>query len=82
MKRFINHIFLSACCLAGAITLGSCDTDVETADINEPDISRQNSQLYEQYLTNLRDYKAAPHKTVVAYFDNSGRDGANGRVAR
>ena len=71
MKRFINHIFLSACCLAGAITLGSCDTDVETADINEPDISRQNSQLYEQYLTNLRDYKAAPHKTVVAYFDNS-----------
>lgn len=71
MKRFINHIFLSACCLAGAITLGSCDTDVETADINEPDISRQNSQLYEQYLTNLRDYKVAPHKTVVAYFDNS-----------
>lgn len=71
MKRFINHIFLSACCLAGAFTFGSCDTDVEPVDLNEPDISSQNSALYEQYLSSLRGYKAAAHKTVVAYFDNS-----------
>ena len=66
MKRFINHIFLSACCLAGAFTFGSCDTDVEPVDLNEPDISSQNSALYEQYLSSLRGYKAAAHKTVVA----------------
>lgn len=73
MKHTISHIFLSALCLSTAFMFGSCDTDVETVDINEPDISRQNGELYDQYLSNLRDYKAAAHKISVAYFDNSNK---------
>lgn len=73
MKPIIKHIFQSALCLSAAFLLGSCDTDVETIGINEPDISRQNGELYEKYLSNLREYKAAEHKIVVAYFDNSNK---------
>lgn len=73
MKNNIKHIFQSVFCLSAVFLLCNCETDVENIGINEPDISRQNGELYNQYLSNLRDYKAAVHKTVVAYFDNSAK---------
>ena len=73
MKNNIKHIFQSVFCLSAVFLLCNCETDVENIGINEPDISQQNGELYNQYLSNLRDYKAAVHKTVVAYIDNSAK---------
>jgi hypothetical protein len=58
-------------CLALALFMGSCDTDIETVDINEPGIETQNTELYTTYLTNLKAYKASTHKVVFGWFDNS-----------
>lgn len=71
MERLFNHIFALTFGLTAAFMMASCDTDVESVDINEPDINNQNSALYAQYLENLRNYKNSSHKYFVAYFDNS-----------
>lgn len=59
-------------CLA-AISLSSCDTDVESLDLDEPGIENQDDDLYETYLQNLRAYKAGSHKVIFASFDNSNK---------
>ena len=60
-------------CLATGLFMASCDTDVESVDINEPGIEGQNSALYESYLSNLRAYKQTSHKAVFGWFDNSAK---------
>ncbi|KGF53320.1 glycoside hydrolase family 18 [Prevotella amnii] len=69
----MKYITFSMVCLSIAITFTfcSCNTDVETIKINEPEISTQNAKLYDNYLTKLRDYKASKHKIAMAWFDNS-----------
>lgn len=46
-------------------------TDVESIELTQPDISKQNPELYAQYLQGLRDFKQSEHKITYVYFDNS-----------
>lgn len=73
MKRIIRNITFPLALLAVAAGFASCDTDVESVDINEPGIENQNSQLYQSYLENLRAYKQSDHKMALAWFDNSAK---------
>ena len=57
MKTIINILRLSAACAASLLMLASCDTDVESIDINQPSIESQNPELYKQYLGELKAYK-------------------------
>lgn len=71
MKHIIKNIAFSMTCLALALFMGSCDTGIESVDINEPGINTQNAELYTTYLTNLKAYKATSHRVVFGWFDNS-----------
>jgi hypothetical protein len=64
-------------CLASTFFIAGCDTDIEPVDINEPGIQNQNPELYEEYLTNLRQYKTRDHKMVFGWFDNSAKTPAS-----
>ena len=70
MKHIIKSLTFSTIC-AAALFVCSCDTDVEPVDINPAGIERQNAELYQNYLTNLRAYKAGHHKIMMAWFDNA-----------
>lgn len=58
-------------CLAATAFVASCDTDVESLDINEPGINNQNPQAYANYLADLKLYKKSAHKVAMGWFDNS-----------
>lgn len=73
MNNIIKHGLLSATCALAALSLASCDTDVETVDINQPGIEQQNPELYKTYLANLKTYKQGHHKVLLAGFDNSNK---------
>lgn len=53
--------------------LAACSdwTDIESIDLKEPDIAKENPELYAKYLQNLREYKKSAHKLVYVWFDNS-----------
>ncbi|NDV65867.1 glycoside hydrolase family 18 [Bacteroides sp. 224] len=55
------------------LVLSACSdwTDVESLDLEEPNIKDQNRELYAKYLQNLREYKNSDHKLVYVWFDNS-----------
>lgn len=69
MKHIIKSLTFSTLC-AASLFLCSCDTDVEPVDINQPGIEQQNAELYQNYLTKLKAYKASRHKIMMAWFDN------------
>ncbi len=71
MKHFIQNTTYSLVCLLAVFFLSSCDTDIEPVDINESGINSQNSELYSNYLTNLKAYKQTKHQVVFGWFDNS-----------
>ena len=71
MKSILKYIRLSMACIAATAFVASCDTDVESVDINNPGVDNQNPGLYQNYLANLRTYKKAPHKVAFGWFDNS-----------
>lgn len=73
MNNILKHGMLSACCVLGAMTLASCDTDVEAVDLNQPGIEQQNPELYKAYLANLKTYKQNHHKVLIAGFNNSNK---------
>lgn len=73
MNNIIKHSLLPAVCAMAALSLASCDTDVEAVDINQPGIEQQNPGLYSTYLSNLRAYKQGHHKVMFAGFDNSNK---------
>lgn len=61
--------------LSTAFTLAlmaSCSdwTEIESVDLNEPDINVQNPELYAKYLENLKTYKAGEHFVTIVSFDN------------
>lgn len=63
----------SALCLGVAILLSSCSdwTQTESLELERPTVEQENPELYAEYLTALRTYKAGPHKHLYATFDNS-----------
>ena len=73
MKYIIKNIAYSMTCLAMILLMGSCNTDIEPVDINEPGIDKQNPELYAKYLTSLKAYKNSKHKVVLGWFDNSAK---------
>ncbi len=73
MNNIIKHGLLSATCALAVLSMASCDTDVETVDINQPGIEQQNPELYKTYLANLKAYKQGHHKVLIAGFDNSNK---------
>lgn len=58
-------------CIAATAFVASCDTDVESIDINNPGVDNQNPGLYQDYLSHLRNYKKGSHKVAMGWFDNS-----------
>lgn len=72
MNKNIRYIKKAAWMAIPALLLASCSdwTETESLKLNEPSIETQNPELYEQYLGNLRAYKASAHKVVIASFDN------------
>lgn len=71
MNKIIKHSLLSVACLASALAFTSCDTDVESLDIDQPGIAQQNPQLYKTYLANIKAYKQNSHKLMLVGFNNS-----------
>lgn len=72
-NKFIHKAIASAFCLTAAFAMSSCNdwTDIESLDIQQPDIADQNPELYAQYLENLRNFKNSDHKATYVWFDNS-----------
>ena len=73
MKNIINIARLGAVCAASLFMLASCDTDVESVDINQPGIESQNPALYKEYLSNLKAYKQSEHKFTFVGFNNEAK---------
>jgi len=71
MKYQISNITHLMFGIAMSFFITSCDTDVESVDLNEPGIESQSNALYNAYLNNLRTYKNSAHKAVFGWFDNS-----------
>jgi hypothetical protein len=78
MNKIFKYIIFLAVLPLMAITMVSCDTDVESVDINEPGVENQNPALYAQYLTNVRAFKAKKHKVTLGWYDNSAKTYSNG----
>ncbi|MCD8072090.1 MAG: glycoside hydrolase family 18, partial [Alistipes sp.] len=73
MKNFIKNSFVISMLAAACIlALPSCSdwNEEERLDIKTPSLEDQNPKLYAQYLENLRQYKARPHKVVFTALDN------------
>lgn len=73
MKIYRNSIKGIIMAAFSVLALSACSdwTDTEGIDLNQPDITDQNPELYAKYLMNLREYKASDHKLVYVWFDNS-----------
>jgi len=74
MKRHTkNSIFGTFLSMLAVAFLASCSdwTDVENIGLDKADISKDDPQLYTQYLQNLRDYRNSDHTLVYVWFDNS-----------
>ena len=77
MKYQISNITHLMFGIAMSFFITSCDTDVESVDLNEPGIESQSNALYNAYLNNLRTYKNSAHKAVFGWFDNSAKSPAS-----
>ena len=69
-----KHALPSVCAgLLALSSLASCSdwTRPESVEIHAPTLEEQDSELYAQYLQNLREYKSSDHKMVFGWFDNS-----------
>lgn len=73
MKIYRNSIKGIIMAAFSVLALSACSdwTETESIDLNQPDITDQNPELYAKYLTNLREYKKSDHKLVYVWFDNS-----------
>ncbi|HBG39887.1 MAG TPA: hypothetical protein DDW85_00570 [Porphyromonadaceae bacterium] len=72
-NKFIYAMIITACCFFISFLSTSCSdwTDTESLTIIDPDIKKQNPELYADYLQNLKEYRKSDHKIVYAWFDNS-----------
>lgn len=73
MKIYRNLLQIIAIVTFPMFMLFACSdwTETESIDLNQPDITGQNPELYAKYLQNLREYKQSDHKLVYVWFDNS-----------
>lgn len=70
-KIFKYQIIFVVFCLTALFT--ACDdwTDTEGIDIIEADIEKDNPELYQKYLANLRAYRDTDHKLTLIQFNNT-----------
>lgn len=72
MKTILESKLFLVACLASTLSFSACDdwTEVESLDMHSSSLEEQNSQLYNDYLQDLRNFKAADHKITLVSFDN------------
>ncbi|MDR0823991.1 MAG: glycoside hydrolase family 18 [Prevotella sp.] len=75
IKIDLRIIVLSVFFISIAGVFSSCDdwTLPESLEIEKPSVETGNDALYQQYLKNLRDYKASYHQLLIGWFDNSNK---------
>ena len=73
MNKNIKYCLLAVLTIVLVPMLNSCDdwTEPESLDLKNPTFEEQNAQLYADYLTNLKTYKAGEHSIVIVSYDNS-----------
>lgn len=74
MKRLLKNSFrISALLAASVLLFAACDdwTEPESLELKTPSLEDQNSVLYAEYIKNLNDYKARPHKVTLVTFENT-----------
>lgn len=71
----MKNMYRKAILALGIVALfqSSCSdwTDPESLSMDYATIETQNPELYENYLKDLREYRASEHQLVYAWFDNS-----------
>ena len=69
MKTIMKSILVFA---AGALLLGSCAkwTETESLPFEYATLESKNPQLWESYLSSLREYHATEHQVLIVKFDN------------
>lgn len=71
----MKNMYRKAILALGIVALfqSSCSdwTDPESLSMEYATIETQNPELYENYLKDLREYRASEHQLVYAWFDNS-----------
>jgi hypothetical protein len=74
-RRTTNNTILFLAYFVSLLIFCGCNdwTNAESVDINQPGIENQNPELYSQYLSNLKLYKASVHKITIGWFDNSNK---------
>ncbi len=72
-KNKINMRFALPVILLATVLMAACDdwTDPESLNLQEPDITKQNPELYAEYLSQVREYKNTLHYITMGWFDNS-----------
>lgn len=69
--RLKNRLYLTVLC-ASVLSFMSCSdwTEPESLTLHYNSFEEQNPQLYQDYLEDLRNYKAGNHKIMIVSFDN------------
>ncbi len=72
MKTILKSKLFAIALSATVLTLPACDdwTEPESLDLHHPSLEEQNPQLYQDYLQDLKNYKAGEHKLMLVSFDN------------
>jgi len=74
MKRiYFKILIISILTAMFTFVFSSCEkwTETESIELNQPNIQEQNPEMYNIYLTNLRNYRLSNHKQVIVWYDNS-----------
>ncbi len=73
MKNRVNMRFALPVIFLAAAMLAACDdwTRPEGLKLQDPDISKQDPELYGKYLNSVREYKKTMHYVTMGWFDNS-----------
>ena len=73
MKRVYKYISSAVAVVALAVSLTACDdwTEPKSIDLDYGTTETADPVAYAKYLSNLRAYRAKPHKKVYAWFDNA-----------
>lgn len=73
--KLINRLF-GAVLYTSVLSLPACTdwTEPESLTLHSSSLEEQNSQLYQDYLLDLKNYKASEHKVMIVSFDNPGNN--------
>lgn len=72
MKTILKSKLFAIALSATVLSFPACDdwTEPESLDLHNPSLEEQNPQLYQDYLQDLKNYKAGEHKLMLVSFDN------------